>query len=301
MSRELCYNVLRHILGAHLSIAGGYEKAIENITKIGGNCLQIFSASPRQWQFANPSQNQIKIFVNAKNKYKINPIYFHASYLINLGFDNGVGKVSVKNLINELNLAKKMQVRGSIVHLGSLKKEKDALIEDEAYSDLIDNIKSILNKTPQDVLFIIENAGTNKVGKSLNEIALIINSVDDDRLRVCLDTCHLHASGYNLTTKKDFEEFLATFDKLIGLKKLELVHMNDSRDPQGSFRDRHENLGEGNVGVEVFKNFLNHTKTKHLAFIIETPGFEKKGPDKKNLDILKGFIKKFQILLYNTP
>lgn len=279
-----------HKLGAHLSIAGGYEKTVESIKKIGGNSLQIFSASPRQWQFANPSENQIETFVNAKMKNIINPVYFHASYLINLGFDNGVGKTSVKNLINELTLAKKMQVRGSIVHLGSLKKEKDALIEDEAYSDLIVNIKNVLSKTPPDVFFIIENAGTNKIGKTLNEIALIINSVDDDRLRVCLDTCHLHASGYKLKTKKDFEEFIATFDELIGLKKLELIHTNDSRDLNGSFRDRHENIGQGNVGIEVFKNFINHQKTKHLPFIIETPGFDDKGPDKENLDILKSFI-----------
>ena len=279
-----------HKLGAHLSIAGGYEKAIKSISKIGGNCLQIFSASPRQWQFANPSENQIETFVETKKEYTINPVYFHASYLINLGFDNGVGKLSVKNLINELNLAEKMQIRGSIVHLGSLKRDKDALIQDEAYSDLIINIKNILSKTPKDILFIIENAGTNKVGKTLNEIALIINSVDDDRLRVCLDTCHLHASGYHLTTHKDFEEFLSTFDSLIGLKKLELVHMNDSRDLPGSFRDRHENIGKGNVGLDVFKIFLNNPKTKHLPFIIETPGFEKKGPDKKNLDILKSLL-----------
>jgi len=279
-----------HKLGAHLSIAGGYGKAIERIMEIGGGALQIFSASPRQWQFASPSENQIENFVNKKNKNNIEPVYFHASYLINLGFDNGVGKTSVKNLINELRLAKKMQIRGSIVHLGSLKKEKDALIEDEAYADLIDNIKSILNKIPKDVLFIIENAGNNKVGKSINEIALIINSVDDNRLRVCLDTCHLHAAGYHLANDKEFEEFLSTFDNLIGLEKLELIHMNDSRDLHGSFRDRHENIGKGNVGVEVFKNFLNHPKTKHFSFIIETPGFDKKGPDKENLDILKSFI-----------
>ncbi|OGK13388.1 hypothetical protein A3A93_01830 [Candidatus Roizmanbacteria bacterium RIFCSPLOWO2_01_FULL_38_12] len=279
-----------HKLGAHLSISGRYEKAIESIENIGGNCLQIFSASPRQWQFAHPSQKQIETFVKAKKEFTINPVYFHASYLINLGFDNGVGKVSVRNLINEFNLSKKMQVRGSIVHLGSLKREKKTLIEDEAYYDLIENIKQILKNTPEDVLFIIENAGTNKLGKTLNEIALIINSVDDDRLRVCLDTCHLHAAGYNLTTYKDFEEFLSTFDSLIGLEKLELVHMNDSRDLLGSFRDRHENIGKGNIAIEVFKNFLNNPKTKHLPFIIETPGFDDKGPDKENLDILKGLI-----------
>ena len=87
------------------------------------SCLQIFSASPRQWQFAHPEQKQIDTFVKAKKEYTINPVYFHASYLINLGFDNGVGKLSVKNLINELNLAEKMQIRGSIVHLGSLKRD----------------------------------------------------------------------------------------------------------------------------------------------------------------------------------
>lgn len=292
-------------LGAHLSISGGYEKALESIHNKDGNCLQIFSASPRGFNFAKPSQEQIDIFLHKKQKLQIDPIYFHASYLINLADGNRTGDISIQMLINELNLAPKMQVRGSIIHLGSFKlnNQKSKLtisqqltIDTEQssagtkYETLIANIKEVLSQIPDESLFIIENAGNRKIGQTLEETGRIIKDVHDERVRVCLDTCHAHAAGYDLRNENSFEVFLDTFDKLIGLSRLEVIHMNDSRDPFGSLRDRHENIGEGQVGTEVFKNLLNHSKTRHLSFIIETPGFDDKGPDKKNLDILKNLI-----------
>ena len=124
----------------------------------------------------------------------------------------------------------------------------------------------------------------------MTEIAKIINQVNNARVRVCLDTCHLHSAGYDLTSLKKLDDFLLEFDKLIGLNKLELIHLNDSRDPFNSGRDRHENIGRGTMGIATFKLLLNHPKTKNSPFIIETPGFDNKGPDKKNLDILKSLL-----------
>ena len=279
-------------LGAHLSIAGGYEKAIESIKKIGGNCLQIFSSSPRTWADAKIDDDQINIFLTEKKKNNIDPIYFHACYLLNLADSEIVGKKSIHSLIYELNLAAKMYVKGSIVHTGSFKKMHgdESLAEFDHYNSLIKNIKHLLSETPAETYLILENAGNRKIGKKIDHLAAIISEINDSRIRICLDTCHLHASGYDLRSAANFEVFLDEFDQKIGLEKLEVVHMNDSRDAIGTLRDRHENIGEGYVGIEVFKNFLNHPKTKHLPFIIETPGFDDKGPDKKNLDILKSFI-----------
>lgn len=271
-------------LGAHVSIVGGYVNALHKIKKMGGVSLQIFSASPRAWNFARLTDETVTEFLTMKRKLKVDPVYFHASYLINLAFNNRVGQLSTQLLTHELQIASKMGIVGSIIHTGSHKDgEKDIQIA-------VKNISKILEKIPDDVLFIIENAGTRKIGLYLEEIEEIIKSLKSKQVKVCLDTCHLHAAGYDLRTKTTCSQFLEVFDRKIGLEKLEMWHLNDSKDPFGSFRDRHENIGGGFVGTEVFKNILLHPKTKNLPGIIETPGFDDMGPDKKNLDILKSLI-----------
>lgn len=283
-------------IGAHLSISGSYTNPLDSIIEKGGNCLQIFSCSPRGWNNAKLSDVEIQAFVEKKDKLQIDPIYFHACYLINLADDGTTGFMSKKTLIHELTIAAQMGVKGSIIHTGSFKEKKkdtslfNEYVKHERYPLLIANIKEVLAAIPQESLFIIENAGNRKIGQTIEEIAAIIHDVNDHRVRVCLDTCHLHAAGYDLRTGASFEKFLTLFDSLIGLDKIELIHMNDSRDPFGSLRDRHANIGDGEVGIEVFKNLLNHPKTKDKAFILETPGFDNKGPDKQNIDILKSFI-----------
>ncbi len=284
-------------LGAHVSIAGGYTNSLQSVQTMGGNCLQIFSTSPRGWNFAKVNDENIQNFISLKSKLKIEPVYFHASYLINLAFNERISQLSKQFLKHELNVASKLGVKGSIVHLGSFKNntaqirgvyDRTSRVND--YETLVSNIKEILEKTPQDTLFIIENAGNNKVGKKLDEIAAIIKQVDNDRVRVCLDTCHLYSSGYDLSSKEKLNRFLETFDSLIGLEKLEVFHFNDSKDPFNSGRDRHENIGKGTIPIETFRLIVTHPKLKYLSFIIEVPGFEDKGPDKKNLDILKQLL-----------
>lgn len=296
-------------LGAHQSIEGGYTKALDRIKNIGGNCLQIFSTSPRGWNFAKIDNQQISQFHNLKSQLNIDPIYFHASYLINLADPGRIGSLSKLSLISELSVAPKLKIKGSIIHLGSLKNKKDPKQNSRSlplwdgrtemvykeiaheYTPLIKNVLEILDKTPEESLFIIENAGNRKIGKNLSEIATIIKQVNDKRVKVCLDTCHLYSAGYDLSSEKKLDEFLLAFDTLIGLERLELIHANDSRDPYRSGRDRHENIGKGTVPIETFKLLLNHPKTRNLPFIIETPGFDNNGPDKKNLDILKSLVK----------
>ena len=276
-------------LGAHLSIAGGFSKTLYSLKDKGGNCLQIFSTSPRSWNFAKVDEESVNKFVKVKKDLKIEPVYFHASYLLNLADLGRVGQFSINFLISELNLAARLGVRGSIVHLGSYKDDKT----EEKSKKLIASIKEILEKTPSSTVFIIENAGNRKIGQTVEEIGEIIKETGgNDRLKVCLDTCHLHAVGYDLSAREKLDSFLLNFDKLIGLSRLELIHANDSKDDFGSLRDRHENIGQGKINIEVFRNLLTHPKTEKLPFIIETPGFENKGPDKKNLDILKSLLRR---------
>src|SRR3989338_10555643 len=163
-------------LGAHQSISGGYSEALKRIKNIGGNCLQIFSSSPRGWNFAKPTEDEIKQFIDLKAKSNIDPIYFHATYLINLADDSRIGHMSKMSLISEMNLAPKLGIKGSIIHLGSFKEKKQLPIEnyliddrpqDNKYKVLIANIREILDKTPKESLFIIENAGNRKIGQTL--------------------------------------------------------------------------------------------------------------------------------------
>ncbi|OGK37079.1 hypothetical protein A3F03_02230 [Candidatus Roizmanbacteria bacterium RIFCSPHIGHO2_12_FULL_41_11] len=270
-------------IGAHQSIAGGYHMAMQRIAQKGGNTLQIFSSSPRSWSFASVDEPTIQQFIIEKNKLQITPVYFHASYLINLANNGQVGRLSKKSLINELCLAAKMGIKGSVVHLGSFKED----VNQEKYQILISNIKEVLKQTPKQTLFIIENAGNRKIGQTIEEIGRIVHDVNEPQVMVCLDTCHLHAAGYNLSTKLKLDHFLAEFDHKVGLDKLELWHVNDSKDEFGALRDRHENIGQGKIGLESFRILINHPQTKNLPFIIETPGFDNQGPDKQNIDILK--------------
>lgn len=270
-------------IGAHVSIAGGFPKAIENINEITGTCLQAFSKSPRTWEKPDVKKAEKKEFLEAVEKSCVAPLYFHAPYLINLAKDDDTGKKSIEVLERELEVAGDLGFAGSVIHLGSYNNDKTTAKHDL----LIKNIKRIIDNTPRNTKFIIENMGTRKIGKDLEEIGRIIRDVGSERLRVCLDTCHLHAAGYDITTYKKLDEFLKHFDKEIGLDRLELIHANDSKDEFGSLRDRHENIGEGKIGKEVFKHLLNHPKTKKLPFILETPGFDDRGPDLKNVEILR--------------
>ncbi|MFP4539894.1 MAG: deoxyribonuclease IV [Candidatus Paceibacterota bacterium] len=283
-------------IGAHVSIAGGYSEAVKRIANMGGNCMQIFSTSPRGWKPADPDQEEKLKFKEVVEEYSVFPNYFHATYLINLAGSEEIQKRSVTALKAELQTAGDLGISGSIIHLGSFK-NKNKRVEDRSfsfddneafsYNELFTNIKEILKDTPKETFFIIENMGTRKIGLSLEEIGYIVENLNDKRVRVCLDTCHLHAAGYDLSTEENLNEFLKRFDELIGLSLLEVVHINDSRDELGSLRDRHENIGEGNIPESVFSLLLKNEKTAGLPFITEAPGFDGRGPDKENIDRIK--------------
>jgi deoxyribonuclease-4 len=273
-------------LGAHLSIEKGYIGALEKAKTIGANCLQIFSTSPRGWKADYPkfAKLYLKEFQATQTKLDIAPVYFHASYLINLADANQIGFLSKKQLVKELLIADMFGIKGTIIHTGSFKTEQPN------YLKLKDNLNYILERISQNVLLIIENAGNRKIGQTIEQIGYIVKLVKDKRLKVCLDTCHLHAAGYDISSKQSLDKFLKAFDKEVGLEKLELWHVNDSKDAFGSLRDRHENIGQGFIGLKVFETLFNHSQTKDYPFIIEVPGFDNNGPDKQNLDILKTLV-----------
>ncbi|NTU72910.1 deoxyribonuclease IV [Candidatus Roizmanbacteria bacterium] len=277
---------MNYRLGAHLSTAGGYCKAIEKALIIGANTLQIFSTSPRSWKPAEISPEDVTAFREAKLQSGVNPVFFHASYLINLTDSGETGKLSKVSLIRELQLAAQMDIIGSIVHTGSYKGE----YAPEKFQTLISNITEILNQTPENTILILENSGNKKIGVTIDEIGEIISVIGNSRLKLCLDTCHLHAAGYDLSTPEEFDRFLIQLEKTVGLDRLAAFHINDSKDAFHSYRDRHENIGKGQIPSSVFKHILSDNRTCYIPLILEVPGLEGKGPDKENLDVLKSFI-----------
>ncbi len=275
-------------LGAHLSIGNGYASAVRRIKEMGGNALQIFSASPRVWRRPVVKEKEIQEFKQAKKELEVDPVVFHSQYLINLAVDNQTSQHSITNLIWEMQLAAKMGIIGTVVHLGSYLKTNPQL----GYQYLLKNISAILKEAPSNIYFIMENAAGNKVGQTLDELLRIILDLQDKRLRICWDTCHGFAAGVDLSTEEKLSNLLSIIDEKVGLGRLVLWHLNDSRDPFNSHRDRHANIGEGYIGLDTFRNIINHPLARKIPMIIETPGFAGGGPDKENLDILKSLIEK---------
>lgn len=277
-------------IGAHVSAAGGPHLAVERAAAIGCNCLQLFSGSPRVWQ--KPALSIIepeKIRTNQK-KYAIKSIFTHALYLVNLATDNPESLAkSVRSLRYELLFDSRIGGAGVIVHVGSHQGRGFAAMKQQ----LVTAIAEILESTPADSTFLIENAASQKgkIGGTLEEIAELLVALEEmgayvsgKRLGWCFDTCHAFAAGYVLT------EVYGKIEALKLLNSLLCIHVNDSRDPFGSGRDRHENLGDGLIPGDELQTVLNQPELAAIPLILEVPGLEKSGPDAENVRRLKMLI-----------
>ena len=281
-------------VGAHLSTSGGLFKAVESSRVMGGNAVQIFSSSPRMWLAGEPKSEVVEKFNELKKRYDIKPVFIHAKYLVNLASDKEeLVEKSKQSLSFDLKVGEMIGAAGVIVHLGSHQGRGFEAVKEQ----LAREIKTIIKESPGDTMFLIENAAQKKgkIGYRFEEISFLLKAVNSSRVGWCLDSCHAYNAGYFLGEATGNP--LLGFDIVDEMVRLGLVdslrclHLNDSRDEYDSGRDRHANLGEGEMGKEELSIYLNHPKLKHLPVIIETPGFEGKGPDKKNLDILKSWIK----------
>ena len=275
-------------IGAHVSVSGGLHLAPQRAFKLGANTMQIFSGSPRGWHRRFPSLQSIKVFKKEVKRYHIHPVFIHSLYLINLGSQNPtLLKNSVEALIYDLRLAAAIGARGTIFHLGSHLGRGFKTVAPQVAQLL----SQVLQKTKVGWLIIEHSARAGgKLGSRFEELRFFLQKLNNPRLKVCLDSCHLFVSGYGLKTRASLNRTLQKFNRLIGLKNLVCFHLNDAAAPFNSGIDRHQNIGQGYIGLDGFRQILNHPQLKHLPFIIETPGFEKSGPDKENIDRLKGLV-----------
>lgn len=277
-------------IGAHVSAAGSLDLAFDRALEIGAECTQIFISPPQQWFKKVYSQENILQYRQKAIHTGIGPNFIHGAYLINLASENPLNVAkSVDWLIYSQRTAEQLGIGGTIFHIGSSGKME----RNQALDQVTKAIYKILEKTGDAQLILETSAGAgNTIGDEFFELGKIIKNSKDSRVKVCLDTQHIFASGYDIRTKKGLEKTIEEFDREVGVDLIVAIHTNDSKTELGSHRDRHENIGEGLIGKESFTQILNHPTFKNLPFIIETPGFANTGPDEKNIQILKSLADK---------
>ena len=284
---------MNHMLkiGAHVSAAGGPYNCFDNAKNIGAECLQIFGASPRQWQAPMPSAEVIKEYKKREKASKLGPVFLHGLYLANIGTveNNRLWHGSVRALTDHLKITDRLGAQGLIFHIGSVKSGGD---RERGIERVAKGMKKILAAVPGKTQLIMENAagGGGKLGAAPDEIGAIMKLVRDPRAKVCIDTQHAFAAGVLNYTTDGIASFVKQCDRAFGWKNVVAVHANDSKGGAGSNFDRHENIGEGKIGLEGFQNLVKNKNFTRIPWILEVPGFADEGPDEENVEILKKIV-----------
>ncbi|MFH2085404.1 MAG: deoxyribonuclease IV [bacterium] len=274
-------------IGGHVSTGGGLQNAILNTLAIGGNCMQIFAGSPRMWARSLYAIHDAQAFRSSVHEKDLNPVYIHAPYLTNLASDNpDLLEKSKIALITDMKNCAAIGGSGIVLHIGSHQGRGWAATK----TFVIESIKEVLANTPKESILLLENSAgqQGKIG-SLPELASIISQLKSDRLKVCLDTAHAFEAGYNFTTPEGLATWIKEIEETIGMDKIELLHLNDSKTKLGSGHDMHQNISEGFIGEPGLSSLINHPKLSHLPLILEVPG-DGSGPDKENIDRVKALI-----------
>ena len=273
-------------LGAHVSISGSLDLAIDRAVAIGCECLQIFYGSPRQWRVIVYSEEAITRFIAKRRAAMLDPLVTHAAYLVNLAAPNReYRRKSVTSLLATVRGAERLDGLGAVTHVGSRMGTPRPLALRRAAA----SIRFILDRSARAMVLLENSVGAGGLlGAEFDDLAEMLRLLDHDpRIGFCLDTAHLFATGWDLRTPAGIDAMIQAFDRTVGWRYVRLVHLNDSKSALGSRVDRHENIGEGWIGPDGFRALLSHPRLRPLSGIIETPGFEKEGPDRKNITRLK--------------
>ncbi len=279
-------------IGIHTSIAGGVENAAERAYRLGCNAFQIFSTSPRQWQPYDLSRPQCDQMRRLREKYDLTPLVIHANYLINLASttEQFLAK-SIEAFRGELQRALNLCAEYLVLHPGSFRgSSREDGLRRVAASIAVASQRLDLAKGGLTVL--IENtAGAEfSLGGSFEQVAEVLYLLNDVvPVAACVDTCHVHVAGYDITTAGGLRKTLAELDSSVGLRNVRVWHCNDAKAGRGSKLDRHQHIGKGTIGTEPFRRLLNDKRLAHAAFIAETP-IDQPGDDRRNVDALKDLV-----------
>jgi len=258
------------LLGAHLKTSDGFGLTFARAKAIGANVVQIFLKSNKSWAMPVHDAAKLADYKNASVTNHIKSVVAHAGYLINLAAaDEGVLQKSITSLAEELKCAEQFGISYLVVHPGS------CAATEVGIKRISESINKALAQVPKaGCTLLLENmAGQGStLGKTFEELAEIVTGVHHlDRIGFCLDTSHLFAMGYDFTSEKKLDAMLAEFDKIGGLNKLKVVHVNDTKETFGAHKDRHETIGKGNIGLANLRRIVHHPKLQEKIFILETP------------------------------
>jgi deoxyribonuclease-4 len=291
-------------LGAHMSVAGGLPLAIERAVVHRCDALQIFAKNGNQWRGRVVPPEEVRLFRSKLKASGLGPVVSHASYLINLASsDPALWRQSCDAMADEMDRAEALGLMGVVLHPGCYTRGSEA----EGLSLIADGLMAILNerRRAKTMVLLEHTAGQGTaLGATFEQLASIIAKMSDHvRVGVCLDTCHLYASGYDIRSPEGYAETFRQFERLIGFDRLKVFHLNDSRKPLGSRVDRHTHIGEGCIGVEPFRRLVNDSRFHGLPMLLETPKEEgaAKHPrevdrfDARNLAMLRGLLEQGEL------
>jgi deoxyribonuclease-4 len=270
------------LIGAHVSTGGGLHTAIDRATAMGAESIQIFNQSPRAWRPTRYSEEDFAVFREAMTASAVASVVIHAIYLINpAGGDRELRRKSMTSLTHALWVGAGIGADGVVLHSGALKGGARGPAKKRAAKF----IAEALSESEQCPILLENTAGNDPLlGRTFDELAELIELAGGGpRLGACLDSCHLHASGYEIADAGSVAHVVDEFKRCVGLKRLRALHLNDSRDPLGSNRDRHANLGEGEIGRKGLAAFLSEPRFEKLPATMEIPGPDRRGPTKKDV------------------
>jgi len=284
-------------IGAHMSIAGGVSKAVDRAVVHGCEALQIFTKNANQWRGKPLERAEVRLFRERIEQTGITPVVSHASYLINLATTFPVlREQSIAAFVDEIDRAEALGLLGVVIHPGTCTAGPD----DDALRLIADAIRVAFKARPRGKTMVLleHTAGQGRtLGHRFEHLAAIIGHLrGSKRIGVCLDTCHLVASGYDITTESGYRDTFEQFDRIVGIERLKAFHGNDSKRPCGSRVDRHEHIGQGCIGLDPFRRLLHDARFEGLPILIETEkthGAEKRGTvvadplDVRNLETLR--------------
>lgn len=278
-------------IGAHMSITGGFHKAVERLLSVGGEALQIFCKNQRQWSASPLQLEEVKRFRHSWQSSGRMPVAVHAGYLINLASpDKALAMKSVKSFVDELERTATLGIPYMIIHPGS---HRGSGLR-QGIRRFARNLDRSLNETRARPMWILlettAGQGTN-LGSTFEELAEIMEkSRYSHCIGVCIDTAHIFAAGYDIRTSESFGKVLERFDKLAGLDRIKFFHLNDSIGGLGSHKDRHTHIGQGAIGIEAFRFLVNNPRFSHVPMVIETPKEKGLEMDRRNITVLKNLI-----------
>ena len=276
------------LIGAHHSIAGGTPRAIERAVSTGCRVLQIFVKNNSRWVGKEIDASEAREFRRSARSAALPHVAAHASYLINLASPAAaLRRQSVAALVDEVERCARLGIRDLILHPGSHGGDGEAA----GVGRLAESLDEALDSTAGTrVRILLETAAGqgNAIGHTFEHLRDVLGAVRNrTRVAVCLDTCHVHAAGYDLITRRGWEETAAALDRTVGLHRVRAIHVNDSKRPRGSRVDRHEHIGEGFIGEAGFRNLLADVRFAAIPKFLETPKDEALDFDRRNLATLR--------------